>query len=139
MGAAMTPATSAITGALPPAQQGVGSALNDLSREVGGAIGIAVIGSVLTSTYSSHLDLAGVPGRIAETVKGSVAAASHLGGSISEHANTAFVTAMHVALLTAAGVALAAAVAVVVLLARRTQLGPNGNLQAAVGRGAGSD
>ncbi len=57
MGAAMTPATTAITEALPPARQGVGSALNDLSREVGGAIGIAVIGSILTSTYSSHVDV----------------------------------------------------------------------------------
>jgi len=139
MGAAMTPATSAITEALPPAQQGVGSALNDLSREVGGAIGIAVIGSILTSTYSSHLDLSGVAGRIAEKAKGSVAVASHLGGTISEHANTAFVTAMHVALLTAAAVSLTAAAVVVVLLARRTELGPNGSLQAAVGRGAGSD
>lgn len=50
MGAAMTPATTAITEALPPSRQGVGSALNDLSREIGGAIGIAVIGSILTST-----------------------------------------------------------------------------------------
>ena len=139
MGAAMTPATSAITEALPPAQQGVGSALNDLSREVGGAIGIAGIGSILTSSYSSHLDLSGVAGRIAEKAKGSVAVASHLGGTISEHANTAFVTAMHVALLTAAAVSLTAAAVVVVLLARRTELGPNGSLQAAVGRGAGSD
>ena len=49
MGAAMTPATAAITEALPPQQQGVGSALNDLSREVGGAVGIAVVGSVLAS------------------------------------------------------------------------------------------
>lgn len=48
MGTAMTPATSAITGALPMAQQGVASAMNDLSREVGGALGIAVLGSVLT-------------------------------------------------------------------------------------------
>ncbi|MGO9659832.1 MAG: MFS transporter [Acidimicrobiales bacterium] len=50
MGLAMTPATSAITEALPAAQQGVGSALNDLSRGLGGAFGIAVIGSVLTAT-----------------------------------------------------------------------------------------
>jgi MFS family permease len=91
MGAAMTPATSAITEALPAAQQGVGSALNDLSREVGGAIGIAVIGSVLASVYGSHLHVAGLPGRVAEKVKGSVAIASHLGGTISERADTAFV------------------------------------------------
>ena len=83
MGAAMTPATSAITEALPPSQQCVGSALNDLSREVGGAIGIAVIGSILTSTYSSHVNLTGLPDRIAATVKASYAIASHLGAQIS--------------------------------------------------------
>jgi len=61
MGAAMTPATTAITEALPQAQQGVGSALNDLSREVGGALGTAVLGSVVTAVYRSSLHLPGVP------------------------------------------------------------------------------
>src|SRR5208282_4322059 len=61
MGAAMTPATAAITEALPQAQQGVGSALNDLSREVGGALGTAVIGSIVTAVYRSSLQLRGVP------------------------------------------------------------------------------
>src|SRR5258708_16185592 len=61
MGAAMTPATSAITEALPAAKQGIGSALNDLSREVGGALGIAVIGSILTAGSRSHLHLPGLP------------------------------------------------------------------------------
>jgi len=53
MGLAMTPATSGITSALPASQQGVGSAINDLSREVGGAVGIAVLASVLNSTYQT--------------------------------------------------------------------------------------
>src|SRR6266566_4673731 len=53
MGLAMTPATSGITAALPASQQGVGSAINDLSREVGGAVGIAVLASILTSAYQS--------------------------------------------------------------------------------------
>src|SRR6202020_2785699 len=65
MGAAMTPATSAITEALPQSQQGVGSALNDLSREVGGALGTAVIGSVVTAVYRSSLRLPGVPAPLA--------------------------------------------------------------------------
>jgi EmrB/QacA subfamily drug resistance transporter len=119
MGAAMTPATSAITEALPAAQQGVGSALNDLSREVGGATGIAVIGSILTSTYTSHLDLAGLPSRIAAEVKRSYAIASRLGTQAADRAHTAFVSAMHIALLTGAGTALLAAIATLVLLARR--------------------
>jgi hypothetical protein len=86
---------------------------------VGGALGIAVIGSVLTSVYASHLDVAGLSARVADKAKGSVAIASHLGGRVSEHANSAFVSAMHVALLTAAGVAVTAAVVVVALLSRR--------------------
>ena len=119
MGAAMTPATTAITEALPPAQQGVGSALNDLSREVGGALGIAVIGSILTSTYSSHVDVSGLSSRVAATVKGSFAVAAHLAAPILERAHAAFLTGMNLALVTAAGAAVFAAVGVVVLLARR--------------------
>jgi EmrB/QacA subfamily drug resistance transporter len=119
MGAAMTPATSAITEALPPAQQGVGSALNDLSREVGGATGIAVIGSVLTTTYTSHVNLTGLSGRVVTEVKASYAAASRMGAEISGRAHTAFVTAMHAALLTGAAAALVAALATLILLARR--------------------
>ena len=119
MGAAMTPATTAITEALPPARQGVGSALNDLSREVGGAIGIAVIGSILTSTYSSHVNVTGLSGQVAGKVKGSFAIAAHLPAPIPDRAHTAFVTAMNIALLTAAGAAILAAVGVVVLLRSR--------------------
>jgi EmrB/QacA subfamily drug resistance transporter len=116
MGAAMTPATSAITEALPPSQQGVGSALNDLSREVGGALGIAVIGSILTATYRSRLHLTGVPTAVADKARDSFAVAVHLGGPVGDQARTAFVAGMHVALLGAAAAALAAAVTVAVLL-----------------------
>ncbi len=119
MGAAMTPATSAITEALPSAQQGVGSALNDLSREVGGALGIAVIGSILTATYSSHVNVAGLSAGIAAKVKGSFAIAAHLPAPVPDRAHAAFITAVHLALLTAAGAAIAAAIGVIVLLARR--------------------
>jgi len=119
MGAAMTPATSAITEALPPARQGVGSALNDLSREVGGAIGIAVVGSILTSTYASHVDVAGLSGRVAAKVKGSFAVAAHLPAPIPDRAHSAFVTAMNIALLTAVGAAIVGAVGVVLVLRNR--------------------
>ncbi|HEY1486946.1 MAG TPA: MFS transporter [Micromonosporaceae bacterium] len=121
MGAAMTPATSAITEALPAAQQGVGSALNDLSREVGGAIGIAVIGSVLTAGYRSDLHLPGVPAAVAEPARNSFALAAHLGGPVRDQAQSAFVSGMHTALLYAAGAALLAAIAVNVLLATRSR------------------
>lgn len=124
MGAAMTPATSAITGALPPAQQGVGSALNDLSREVGGAIGIAVIGSILAATYTSHVNVSGLSSTVAAQVKNSYATATKLPAPIPDRANTAFVTAMHVCLLTAAGAALLAAIGVVITLTGRSRKSP---------------
>jgi EmrB/QacA subfamily drug resistance transporter len=129
MGAAMTPATSAITEALPSAQQGVGSALNDLSREVGGAIGIAVLGSILAATYSSHVDLSGLSSQTATQVKSSYAIATTMPAPIPDRASTAFVTAMHVCMLTAAGAALIAAVGVVILLSGRSQKAPARQLQ----------
>jgi EmrB/QacA subfamily drug resistance transporter len=129
LGMATTPATSSITESLPPGQQGVGSALNDLSREVGGAIGIAVIGSILASTYSSHVNLTGLSSQIASKVRASYAIASQLGGPISDRAHTAFVSGMHTALVVAAGVALIAAIVARTLLARRpkTTLAPQGH------------
>jgi EmrB/QacA subfamily drug resistance transporter len=119
MGTATTPATSSITESLPPAQQGVGSALNDLSREVGGAIGIAVIGSILASTYSSHVNLSGLPSQIAAKVKASYAIGSQFGAPVPERVHTAFVSGMHVALLAAAAAALVAAVVAATVLALR--------------------
>jgi EmrB/QacA subfamily drug resistance transporter len=117
MGAAMTPATAAITEGVPTAQQGVGSALNDLSREVGGALGIAVVGSIVTATYRSHLHLAGLPAGLASKARGSFAVAIHAGGPLRASAGSAFTDGIHTGLLYAAGAALLAAVTVAVLLA----------------------
>ena len=116
MGAAMTPATSAITEALPQAQQGVGSALNDLSREVGGALGTAVIGSIVTGVYRSSLNLPGAPAALVHQARASFAIAIHAGGSTGVHARVAFVNGIHTGLLYAAGAALLAALSVAILL-----------------------
>jgi EmrB/QacA subfamily drug resistance transporter len=116
MGAAMTPATAAITEGLPAAQQGVGSALNDLSREVGGALGIAVIGSIVTAVYRSNLHLTGVPAGLASKARGSFALAIHAGGPVKATAATAFTDGIHIGLLYAAGAAVLAAITVAVLL-----------------------
>jgi EmrB/QacA subfamily drug resistance transporter len=118
MGLAMPPATSGITSALPAAQQGVGSALNDLSREVGGAVGIAVLASVLTAGYQSHLPAD------AAAAKTSVAVAAHLGGAVFAQAQVAFTDGMALALRIAAGIALAAAIAIAILLRRRDATRP---------------
>jgi fucose permease len=70
MGLTMTPATEAITATLPANKQGVASALNDTSRELGGAVGIALLGSILTAGYSSNVDdfATTLPGEIGELV-----------------------------------------------------------------------
>jgi EmrB/QacA subfamily drug resistance transporter len=116
MGAAMTPATAAITESLPQAQQGVGSALNDLSREVGGALGTAVIGSVVTGVYRSSLRLPGAPPQLVDQARASFAIAIHAGGSTGIHAREAFVGGIHTGLLYAAGAAILAAISVAILL-----------------------
>ena len=118
MGLAMTPATAAITDALPVAKQGVGSAVNDLARELGGALGIAVLGSVLNSTYRSHLDPTGVTEPLAEQARSSLAMASRLGPVVESQAQHAFVEGMQLALGCAAAVVALTAVAVVALLQR---------------------
>jgi EmrB/QacA subfamily drug resistance transporter len=63
LGLVNAPATEAIMGSLPPAKAGVGSAVNDTTRELGGTLGVAIIGSLFASVYSSRLGdlLAGSP------------------------------------------------------------------------------
>lgn len=112
MGLAMTPATAAVTDALPVDKQGVGSAMNDLSRELGGALGIAVLGSVLQTTYRSNLDVGGLPAPLAEQARESLALAMRIGGAVAERAQTSFVEGMQAALLLGAGVLLLAALVV---------------------------
>ena len=84
----MPPATEAIMGSLPPAKAGVGSAVNDTTREVGAALGVAVLGSVMSSTYRPRVSDAiagrGVPDDIAHAVTDQIGAAmevaARLGG-----------------------------------------------------------
>jgi EmrB/QacA subfamily drug resistance transporter len=78
MGLTSAPATEAIMGAVPAAKAGVGSAVNDATRLFGGTLGVAVIGSVATSLYTSRLVSvlpSGVPGRAVAGAKGSVGGA----------------------------------------------------------------
>ena len=65
MGLAMAPATESIMGSLPPSKAGVGSAMNDTTRQMGGALGVAIIGSVFASVFrpgiADDFAAAGVP------------------------------------------------------------------------------
>ncbi len=115
----MTPATSAITSALPRRQQGVASAMNDLSREVGGALGIAVLGSIMTAIYRNHLTVPGTPAAVIDKARDSLAVASRMGGPVAAKANAAFIDGFHLAFFAAGGAAILAAIAVAILLPRR--------------------
>jgi EmrB/QacA subfamily drug resistance transporter len=77
MGMAMTPSTEAITSSLPRERQGVASALNDVAREFGTALGVALLGAVLTAGYSSAINsrLEGVPANAADTARKGIASA----------------------------------------------------------------
>ncbi|BBG04482.1 hypothetical protein PSA01_52670 [Pseudonocardia saturnea] len=86
-GLAMTPSTEAITSALPRDQQGVASALNDLTRELGAALGIALLGGLLVAGYQSAIGgrLDGVPADLAATASEGVANATAVSREAGGH------------------------------------------------------
>jgi EmrB/QacA subfamily drug resistance transporter len=126
MGLTMAPSTNAIMSSLPLGKAGVGSAMNDTNRELGGAIGVAVLGSIASSQYASAISgsLAGLPPAAAEAARRSlggtlgVAQELHL-PALAETARVAYTDAMGSALTVGALVALAAAVIVAVVLPRQ--------------------
>jgi EmrB/QacA subfamily drug resistance transporter len=122
MALTMAPSTESIMGSLPPAKAGVGSAVNDTTRQVGGALGVAIIGSVYSSIYVSRVDEAiagkGIPANVSDaitsSVTGALVVADKVGGSsgaqLAAAAKSAFVEGMHHGVVVGAGVALLGAV-----------------------------
>jgi EmrB/QacA subfamily drug resistance transporter len=90
MGLSMTPSTEAITSSLPRDRQGVASALNDVTREFGTALGVALLGAILAAGYRSAIDtrLNGVPTDVADTAREGVANAVAVAGSAGPQAET---------------------------------------------------
>ena len=82
----MPPATESIMGSLPAAKAGVGSAVNDTTRQVGAALGVAVLGSIMSSTYTPRVSdaIAGapLPPDAAQAIKAQIGAAMKLVGDI---------------------------------------------------------
>ena len=119
VGLSMSPSTAAITASLPEEKQGVASALNDTVREMGGAVGIALIGSVLNSAYQANIEPAtsALPPAVAEPanegIGGALGVTAQMGAdgtALLDSARQAFVDGMVPALLLAAGLSLAAAI-----------------------------
>jgi len=116
---ATTPATTAIVSSLPQNKQGVASAVNDAAREVGGALGIAVLGSALTDRYRAGMSdaVAQAPPELAhraqEALPAALAIADRLGprgDGLAAHAQAAFVDGLGLAMLIAAAAVAVAAV-----------------------------
>ncbi|WP_081287383.1 MFS transporter [Mycobacterium asiaticum] len=111
IGFCTAPTTSAIMAAVPDEKQGVASAVNDTARELGGALGIAVAGSILAGRYSRELapHLTAFPepvrGPASDSLPKAVEVAERIGpqgDQLTTLSQTAFMTAMHTSMITMA-------------------------------------
>lgn len=119
LGATTAPATESIMGSLSTDKAGIGSAVNDTTRELGGTLGVAIIGSVFSSVYINALDGSGsdsafaqLPPETQEITRESVGAARIIANDLGAGAapylaevNDAFLSGLSIGCLVAAGVA----------------------------------
>ncbi|MFF3656879.1 MFS transporter [Streptomyces olivochromogenes] len=124
----MPPATVMIMSSLPREKAGSGSAVNNTFRQVGGALGVAVLGALLSATYRSgiddHLGVLPASDRRAagESVEATLSVAEKLGPTgkaLVQPAHDAFIHAMHITAIGSAAVALVGAVVVLLFLPRK--------------------
>jgi EmrB/QacA subfamily drug resistance transporter len=128
MALAMSPMTASIMSAVPPNRAGAGSAMNDASRELGAALGVAVMGSLAASQYAAAVDslTSALPPEAQEVASQSLAGALHVAGEIggaagqalSAGADAAFVDGVHLAVTVGAVLAAVAASLVLKFLPR---------------------
>ena len=133
LGLTTAPATESILSVLPPAKAGVGSAVNDATREAGGTLGVAVLGSIFTSLYAHHLTtttFGDLPTHVVSAAQNSVAAALATVGQapggatrqqLLDGVHTSFMTGFHTACIVAAGISLAGAAGALLLPGRIRQ------------------
>jgi len=122
MGWIMGPATGSVMSSVPHQKAGVASAMNDVTRQVAGALGTAVIGSLITSLYASRLgdSVASLPDAARTAAEDSIGQAQAVadslpgaaGGALSDAASVAFTEAIGIGFVVAAAVAVVAAGAV---------------------------
>jgi predicted MFS family arabinose efflux permease len=131
LGLATSPATESIMGALPPEQAGAGAAVNDTTREFGGTLGVAVVGSVFLSVYGSKAVDAyrslGLPAQyesiVRESMGGGLAVAAQVpgdaGAQLADVIKHAFIDGLSRGSLVSAGVVLIGAIAAWIFLPAR--------------------
>ena len=122
MGWIMAPSTASVMGAVPPEKSGVASAMNDVTRQVGGALGTAVIGSLISTLYASRIehDVAALPDASRLAAEDSIGQANAVAATLSESdgaaladaAASAFTDALAIGFTVAGACAVLAAFAV---------------------------
>ncbi len=132
MALTMSPLTASIMSSVPRERAGVGSAMNDTSRELGGALGVAVLGSIVASRFGSHIGAAveglspAQQGEASASLAGAIKVAGSLpaqaGAELVRDAQDAFLSGFHAASILAAAVAFAAAVVAWRLLPLRREV-----------------
>ena len=124
LGATTAPATESIMGSLAADKAGIGSAVNDTTRELGGTLGVAIIGSVFSSIYINALNSSGadsvfanLPPEAQDMTRESVGAARFVAAELGANAapylaevNDAFLSGLSIGCLVAAGVAFSGAI-----------------------------
>lgn len=117
MGFTMPPATTSIMTSLPLGKAGVGSAVNDTTREIGGALGVAIVGSLLASSFRADMDgvLGNAPVEVREVARSSVGAAVALGERIGGPAGELVAAAGRAAYVDGMGIGLGVSAAAMLL------------------------
>jgi EmrB/QacA subfamily drug resistance transporter len=148
LGLTFSPATEAIMGSLSADKAGVGSGVNDTTRELGGTLGVAIVGSVFASVYTSRLrsdaEIAALPAGPRLAIEDSMAAAEHVIGQlptnladgVRDAVNTAFLDGLFIGSLVSAAIAFAAAVVVAVMLPPRGRQTPTAGIDLTAVSGA---
>jgi EmrB/QacA subfamily drug resistance transporter len=117
MGLAMSPTTDLLMSAVPRTKAGMGAAMNDTTRELGGALGVAVLGSIIASRFSSGIGPAvtGLPDGTRAAAESSLGGAAVVAGQIGGPAGAALLRAGQDAWMS--GLSLAMVVGTVIVLA----------------------
>ncbi|RKN50307.1 MFS transporter [Micromonospora endolithica] len=124
IGLALSPAMDAVLGALPPERAGAGTAITMTLRQVGGALGVALLGSLLAKGYTDRVDVTGLPAPAAdaacESLAAALAAAARLGEpALAASAQSAYLHGMTIVLYTTAAIAVLSALLTAALLPGR--------------------